>query len=511
MATTARTKKDVDSMDTRERLWDSLQNSYGYKRENINDSYNQAYSQADRQALSRGMQRSSYNNQTLANINQQRNKALMDNDDQLIADYENRLQTIEEAEAARAFQTSEREAQQAWQSGENELARAFQTAEREAQQGWQSSENALARQFQTSEREAQQKYNTGEREAQQKYNTSEREAQQNWQGTQNELARQFQTSEREAQQLYNTSERQAQQAWQAQQNELSRLFQTSEREATQKYNTGERVAQQNYNTSERLAQQIYNTSEREAQQAYNTGERQAQQQWQSGENALNREATASESALARAFQAEQNALSMAENQRQFNEQMAYNQAQADIAAAQWEQQFGFNEKSASQQLAMQYAIALLNQDKDVPDSLLRQAGITLSQAKEMAKSSSGNYSGDQTPNWQKLGFKSAADYANAKGKTAAEYYKTTQVTDDGFISGLGDDTGFKANGASPMPNDLKQAVRTSLINNVGKNVAASNTKASTPTTATTKYGPVVSEDALKKALQNSQNGKKSNK
>lgn len=403
MATVAKTKKDVDSMDTRERLWDSLQNSYGYKKENATESYNQAYSQADRQALSRGMQRSSYNNQTLANINQQRNKALMDIDDQLIADYENRLQAIEEAEAARAFQTSEREAQQAWQSGENELARAFQTAEREAQQGWQSSENALARQFQTSEREAQQRYNTGEREAQQKYNTSEREAQQNWQGTQNELARQFQTSEREAQQLYNTSERQAQQAWQAQQNELSRLFQTSEREATQKYNTSERVAQQNYNT----------------------GERQAQQQWQSGENALNREATASESALARAFQAEQNALSMAENQRQFNEQMAYNQAQADIAASQWEQQFGFNEKSASQQLAMQYAIALLNQDKDVPDSLLRQAGITLSQAQQMAGKTSSSSSGNQIPNWQKLGFKSAADYANAKGKTAAEYYGTT--------------------------------------------------------------------------------------
>ena len=154
MATVARNKQDVDSMDTKQRLWDSLQNSYGVKKENTEQAYDKAISQADRQSLSRGMQRSSYNNQVLGNLNNQRAKALGDIDSEMIADYENRLQNIEEAEAARAFQTSEREAQQNWQSAENELARAFQTkereaqqvyntGEREAQQAWQSGENAL--------------------------------------------------------------------------------------------------------------------------------------------------------------------------------------------------------------------------------------------------------------------------------------------------------------------------------------------------------------------------------
>jgi len=101
MATTvAKNKKDVDQMDKRERLYDSLSYSYGNKGERISKEYDKAYSQADRQALSRGMQRSSYNNQTLANINKQKIDALNDNESAMIADYENRLQDIEAQELA---------------------------------------------------------------------------------------------------------------------------------------------------------------------------------------------------------------------------------------------------------------------------------------------------------------------------------------------------------------------------------------------------------------------------
>ena len=46
----------------------NLQQSYDKQRQNTAEQYRQAYSQADRQALSRGMQRSSYNNQSLSNI-----------------------------------------------------------------------------------------------------------------------------------------------------------------------------------------------------------------------------------------------------------------------------------------------------------------------------------------------------------------------------------------------------------------------------------------------------------
>lgn len=100
--TTAKTKKDVDEMSAKDRLYDSLSYSYGKKGEKISKEYDKAYSQADRQLLSRGMQRSSYGAQTLANVNQQRIDALNDNESALIADYENRLGDIEAREQEQA-------------------------------------------------------------------------------------------------------------------------------------------------------------------------------------------------------------------------------------------------------------------------------------------------------------------------------------------------------------------------------------------------------------------------
>lgn len=99
-ATTARNQQDVDSMDKRARLYDSLSYTYGKRGEKISQEFDKARSQADRQALSRGMQRSSYNNQTLAGIDRQRIEALEDNESALIADYENRLADIEQQEQA---------------------------------------------------------------------------------------------------------------------------------------------------------------------------------------------------------------------------------------------------------------------------------------------------------------------------------------------------------------------------------------------------------------------------
>ena len=98
-STTARTQQDVDNMSKKDRLWDSLNYSYGKKRESSEREYDRAYSQADRQALSRGMQRSSYNAQNLANINQRKIEASNDIWDTQIADYENRLGALEQQEA----------------------------------------------------------------------------------------------------------------------------------------------------------------------------------------------------------------------------------------------------------------------------------------------------------------------------------------------------------------------------------------------------------------------------
>ena len=102
--TTAKTRQDVDNMTRADRLYDSLNYTYGKKGEMLEQQYDKAFSQADRQALGRGMQRSSYNNQVLANINKQKIDALNDNQSAFIADYENRLGDIEEKEWEQNFQ-----------------------------------------------------------------------------------------------------------------------------------------------------------------------------------------------------------------------------------------------------------------------------------------------------------------------------------------------------------------------------------------------------------------------
>lgn len=207
--TTAKTKKDVDEMTTEDRLWDSLNYSYGKKGDQLASEYNKAISQQDRALLGRGMQRSSAGMSTLAGLRNQRTKALDDNQSQLIADYENRLQSLREAEEARKFQTSEREAQQAWQSGENALARAFQT----------------------SEREAQQTYNTSEREASQAYNTAEREAQQGFTADQAALDRAQNQAQFDANLAFQQSEAaRAQSNWEIQQAFNEKQWETQQAE-----------------------------------------------------------------------------------------------------------------------------------------------------------------------------------------------------------------------------------------------------------------------------------------
>lgn len=103
-STTARNQQDVKNMTAADRLWDSLNYSYGVARDDLAKQYRQAYSQADRGMLGRGMQRSSYGAQTLANIQQEGLRQQENNWNQQIADYENRLQDIEQQEWQRGFQ-----------------------------------------------------------------------------------------------------------------------------------------------------------------------------------------------------------------------------------------------------------------------------------------------------------------------------------------------------------------------------------------------------------------------
>lgn len=101
--TTARNQQDVNNMSARDRLWDSLNYSYGKKREESDKSFAKAYSQAVNQGIRTGMQRSSYGAQTLANINKQQIDAQNDIYDSLIADYENRVYQLERDELEDAW------------------------------------------------------------------------------------------------------------------------------------------------------------------------------------------------------------------------------------------------------------------------------------------------------------------------------------------------------------------------------------------------------------------------
>ena len=94
----AASASDVQAQDAKTRLWQSLENSYDQQRQQSNESYDQAISQADRQMLSRGMGRSSYAGQTLANMQQKKIEAENQITGNQIADYQNRLTQLEQQE-----------------------------------------------------------------------------------------------------------------------------------------------------------------------------------------------------------------------------------------------------------------------------------------------------------------------------------------------------------------------------------------------------------------------------
>lgn len=130
-STEAKSKEDVDLMDKKQRLWDSLTYSYDKQKEQSDRSFNKAISQQDRALLGRGMQRSSYGMQTLGNLRQGQINAQNDIESAKIADYENRVYQLERDEIAddqweRQFAEGKR------QFDEN---MGFQRSEAERQQG----------------------------------------------------------------------------------------------------------------------------------------------------------------------------------------------------------------------------------------------------------------------------------------------------------------------------------------------------------------------------------------
>jgi len=112
----AMTQQDVEGQDTRTRLWQSLNTTYGAQREQSDKAYDRAIAQTDSQLLNRGMQRSSYAAQTLANMQQDKIKANSDIMSSQIADYQNRLSALEQQEQQFAYQKERDQiADQQWQ------------------------------------------------------------------------------------------------------------------------------------------------------------------------------------------------------------------------------------------------------------------------------------------------------------------------------------------------------------------------------------------------------------
>ena len=145
------TQDDVNEQDARTRLWQSLNYTYGNQKEESDKQFRQAYIQADLQALSRGMQRSSYNLANLANIQQKGIEAGNKIGQALIADYQNRLTDLEKQEKEdewreREFAANREDA--AWNKEYQTNAFEYQK-ERDtvADQQWQKQYDESLRQF----------------------------------------------------------------------------------------------------------------------------------------------------------------------------------------------------------------------------------------------------------------------------------------------------------------------------------------------------------------------------
>lgn len=107
----ALTNEDVNGQDSRTRLWQSLSTTYGKRTEDSNKAYDQNIAAADRAAQQRGMGRSSYNLQTMANLGKEKATAADRINSELIADYQNRLSDLEAQERQEAFQREQFEYQ----------------------------------------------------------------------------------------------------------------------------------------------------------------------------------------------------------------------------------------------------------------------------------------------------------------------------------------------------------------------------------------------------------------
>jgi len=368
MATVARTKQDVDNMTKEERLWDSLNHAYGQQREASDRSFDKAYSQADRQALGRGMQRSSYNAQNLAGINNQKIKAQNDIWNNQIADYENRLGTLEQQEAEaerweRQFNASREDAQwnrdfqqKQFDAGRDDVAwnRAFQQKQADtANQQWQLNFDASR---------ADTAWNQGMQE------------------------RQFAAN-------------QDQNAWQRGMTE--KQYADSRADAAwQQGMTEKQYADSRADTAWQQGMTEKQYADSRADTAWNQDFQQRQFDANQAQNAWQRDISERQYADSRADTAWQQGMTerqYADSRADTAWNQAFQQNQADRSADQWERQFAQGNDDTDRQLAASYVSAIVAQGGTPSDELLARAGLSRADAEAMRKGASGGSGGGPSP------------------------------------------------------------------------------------------------------------------
>lgn len=364
MATVARTKQDVDKMTRQDRLWDSLSHSYGQQIEETGKSYDRAYSQADRQALSRGMQRSSYNAQNLANINQQRINAENNIRSNMIADYENRLGALESEEAEaerweRQFNAGREDAQ--WN-------REFQQKQADtANQQWQLNFDASR---------ADTAWNQGMQERQFAANQDQNA----WQ--------RGMTEKQYADNRADTAWNQGMQERQFAANQDQNAWQRGMTERQYADNRADTAWNQRFQREQFDANQAQNAWQRgmtERQYADNRADTAWQQGMTERQYADNRADTAWQQGMTERQYADSRA-DTAWNQN-------FQQSQADRAAEQWERAFEQSNMTDDQKLAAGYVASIIAAGNTPSDELLARAGLSREDAEAMKSSITGNSSG----------------------------------------------------------------------------------------------------------------------
>lgn len=142
----AMSKADVDSQDSKTRLWQSMNYTYGKQRDDIAKNYDKAISQQDNAMLARGMQRSSYGAQIRSGLMNDSIEAQNDNYAAQIADYQSRIGQLEQQEKEDERwerQYADQRADQQWSQNFQQSQFDYQKEQADKQFGYQQGRDAI--------------------------------------------------------------------------------------------------------------------------------------------------------------------------------------------------------------------------------------------------------------------------------------------------------------------------------------------------------------------------------